>query len=257
MNPDTYEVNVAKEWARKLWPLAVVIAVAAGLIALLLLIPVGPADATRDAAAKPRKIAQTVDYGSGFWSGTYGAVGRTGDPATADVLLVGDSIGSRCTADIRSALTVKGLTLATITQPGQNLQGLADLAIAEVNVPGRVIMEGGTNNVFDPPTTGAQVERVKSWAAAKGAELYWVDTYVGRPATTAADSRNSGWVNAFIYSAIPYDHVIQWQPALGAAIGRGRALSYYLQDGVHPFADAGTGHADGCAFYAAVVAGGL
>lgn len=254
MNPDPYEVNVAKEWARKWFPIAVVFAVAAGLIGLLFLIPAGHADA----AVKPKpKIVSTINYGSGLWTGTTSPVVRTGDPATADYTLFGDSIVVRCTADIRTALTAKGKTLATIAQSSQNAGGLVDLLIAEPSISGKVVMEAGTNSVFDPLSMPAQIARAK----ATGHELYWGDTYVGRPATINADLRNSGWVNNYIYSAIPFDHVIKWQPALGAAVGRGGGsddmINNYLQDGVHPWLNAGTGHGDGCAFFAAVYVAGL
>lgn len=255
MTKSQYDINIVQRGFNRWFPIAVIIAVMAGLIALLFLIPAGNADAKTEAT--PRRTAVAVDYGSGFWSGTTSPVVRTGDPATADVTLVGDSIGNRCTPDIRAALLAEGKTLATITQSGQTTQGLVDLLVAEPAIGGKLAMEAGTNDVFEPPAMLAQISRVKAYAAAKGAELYWGDTYVGRTATLGADARNSGWVNSFVYSAVPYDHVIQWQPALGYAIGRGRALSYYLQDGVHPWTDAGTGHGDGCAFLAAVYAGAL
>jgi hypothetical protein len=78
---------------------------------------------------------------------------------------------------------------------------------------------------------------------------------VGRPAYLASDIRNSGQVNAAIYASNP--NVIGWTPALTSAVGRGRPLSYYLQDGVHPWAAAGTGHGNGCAYWAGVIAARL
>lgn len=209
---------------------------------------------TNSGKAVPRKM---TNYGSGVWGGPAAAVTRSGDPATADWLMLGDSIGNRCTSDIRAALAAKGLTLATITQSGQNAEGLVDLLLNEPVVPERVLLEAGTNNVFEPPMIAPQIARVQNWAADNAIKIKWADTYVGRPTTALADARNSGWVNSYIYSAVPFQDIIKWQAALGAAVGRGKSLSLYLEDGVHPWADAGTGHADGCAFYAAVVAGGI
>lgn len=195
-----------------------------------------------------------TDYGSGIWGGPVSAVSRTGDPATANVLLMGDSIGNRCTTDIRSALAAKGLTLATITQSGQNTAGLVSLLQAEPAVSHRIIMEAGTNDVFDPFAMPGMTAATLTWASDHGVEIFWADTYVGRAATLDDDLRNSGQVNMAISSAVSTANRIKWVDALTAAVGRGRALSYYVQDGVHPWADAGTGHGDGCAFYAAGVA---
>jgi len=243
--------------------IAAITAGALALIALLLVLP-SRADASNGnrstAAAAPRKAFKvtTIDYGSGVSGGPTAAPVRTGDPATADILLIGDSIGNRATVATRAALSAKGLTLATVTQSGQNTQGLADLLLALPAVPGKVIMEAGTNDVYSPPAIKAQIDRVKAWAVSKGVELYWVDTYVGRSTTLVHDIRNSGWVNSFIYAAMPYDHIIQWQTALSAAVGRGKPMTYYLDGagaggGVHPRMPA-VGYPDGTAFFAAVVA---
>lgn len=237
--------------------LAAVTAIFGGLMA----VPV-PAEAGSTTTAVTQRRSTPPNYGSGVWTGTTSPVVRSGDPVTADVLLVGDSIGQRCTADTRTALAAEGKSLATITQSSQNAEGLVTLLLAEPTVPTKVYLEAGTNSVFNPPEMAAQIARVQNWAADNGVTIYWGDTYVGRPATPTADARNSGWVNAFIYSAVPYDHVIKWQAAIAAAVGRGGGaspgmLEYYIQDGVHPWSNAGTGHGDGCAFFGAVVAGGI
>lgn len=214
---------------------------------------VGRSDATTTAPAVTA-VPTAVNYGSGLWGGP-GSIVRSGNPAATDVLVVGDSITARCYPRLRTALAAKGLTLSVVAQSGQNTKGLVTLLTDLPAVPKRVVMAAGTNDVFAPPAVAAQVGRALGWLSDVGATAYWVDTYVGRPATLAADARNSGWVNGQVYAAAP--RVIGWQPALGAAVGRGRALSYYLQDGVHPWTTAGTGHADGCAFWAAVVAAGV
>lgn len=257
------EVNVADAMFRKWWPIVVVFAVAAGLIALLFLIPSNAQAAGGNGRAPMpvRKVATAVNYGSGIWTGPLPTVTRTGNPATASVTLVGDSIGVRCSPDIAAALAVEGKTLAVIAQSSQNTQGLVDLVTAEPSIGGKLYMEAGTNDVFSPAAMAAQITRLQDWAAANSVEVFWGDTYVGRPTALASDIRNSGWVNSFIYSAVPYDHIVKWQPALAAAVGRANGslamIDNYLQDGVHPWLNAGSGHGDGCAFFAAVVAAAL
>lgn len=202
-------------------------------------------------------IAPRVNYGSGYWGGVVGGPVETGNIQTADVALYGDSIASRCGAYLRTALAAKGKTLYTYTWSGQNTKGLFDAALSALRQPPTVIMAAGTNDVFQPPLVGPQIAKAKSYAAEAGTHLMWVDTYVGRSTYLAADVRNSGWVNGQIYSQIGQGDVIGWNAALGYAVGRGRALSYYLQDGVHPWATAGTGHGNGCSFWAGVIAAGV
>jgi hypothetical protein len=242
-------------------------AVAAGALAVIALLfavpnPAGASNgngrATMPANIRAKKVTMT-DYGSGIYTGTTSPVVRTGDPATADYTLFGDSILVRCTSKIQAAMAAKGKTAAFIGQSSQNTKGLVDLLLATPSIGGKVVMEAGTNSVFSPPEVAAQIARAQTWTADNGVELFWGDTYVGRPNTINADLRNSGWVNSFIYSAMPYDHVIKWQAAISAAVGRGGMdmIDYYIQDGVHPFSGAGPGHGDGCAFLAAVYVAGL
>lgn len=209
-------------------------------------------------AADVQSRTTAVDYGSGLYAGTTSAVVREGDPATASVLVVGDSITVRCRADLRTALAAKGKTLAVLGQSGQNTAGLLDLLSEYTDLPPVTVMASGANDVFNPPAMAGQVSRAKTMLAGRTTML-WVDTYVGRTYKTAAvqmhDVRNSGWVNGQIYAGVPAGQVLGWNVALGAAVGRGKALSLYLQDGVHPWAEAADGHGDGCAFWAATIAG--
>lgn len=201
------------------------------------------------------RLATATDYGSGIWAGPSVAVKRIGDPAGADVLMVGDSITDRCAPDLIAAFSAKGKTLATISQPGQNAAGLYLLLSALDNTAPEVVFAGGTNDVFNPFGAKAAVADVKLWAQSTSTSVHLVDTYVGRTTTLAHDIRNSGQVNGYQYgSGLP---VISPVEALTSAVGRGRAVSYYLQDGVHYWADAGTGHGDGCAFYAATISAGF
>ncbi|MET9313813.1 SGNH/GDSL hydrolase family protein [Kribbella sp. NPDC003505] len=195
-----------------------------------------------------------INYGSGYWGGPLGAPNETGDPTTADIAIFGDSITSRCRADLTTALTAKGHTVYTWSWSGQNTRGIAAAIRSAEHLPSRVIVEAGTNDLFDPPAARSPITQLAADLTAAGTDWRWVDTYVRRPATATADTRNSGQVNSYIHAAAGESRVVRWADALTAAQNRGRALSYYLQDGVHPWTAAGTGHADGCAFLAAVVA---
>jgi hypothetical protein len=211
-------------------------------------------DTTTTQPTSTAYAAATINYGSGLWAGP-GSIVRVGNPATATDLMVGDSITARCASKLVAAFTARGRTLAVIAQSGQNTQGLAALLMAEPRLPGRVVFFGGANDVFNPFGFAPWFGKVVTYTQDAGATLYAVDTYVGRPATAVDDARNSGQVNQAIYQAAP--HVISTVAALTAARGRGRPLSYYLQDGVHYWTAAGTGHGDGCAFLAATVADGV
>lgn len=229
-------------------------ATAALIAATATLALTAPADADHT-VTQPRKT--TTNYGSGTWTGPIGSPTQTGNIHTAAVALYGDSISNRCTPDIRTALAAEGKTLYTFTWPSQNIAGLTDAMTTAIRQPPDVIMAAGTNDAFNPFAAPAAIARAKAFLNQTDSELYWVDTYVGRPAYLADDVRNSGQVNAAITAAIAPDHVIGWLPALTAARGRGRPSSYYLQDGVHPWISAGTNHGDGCAFLAAIIAGAL
>lgn len=207
---------------------------------------------------KPRlKAITTTNYGSGLWGGPIGTPNEIGDPATADVAMYGDSITSRCRSDIAAALGAKGHTLYTWTWSGQNTHGVAAAIQAEAQLPPWVFVEAGTNDVFDPFTARAEITQLATYLNGTGRDWRWMDTYVGRPTTELDDARNSGQVNGLIHGTAGEARIIRWVDALTAARGRGRALSYYLQDGVHPWAAAGTGHGDGCAFLASVVAAAI
>lgn len=215
-------------------------------------------------AAAPEKVATstaTVNYGSGTWGGVANSKAVVGDLDTADVELLGDSITVRCYPAIVAAFAAKGLTVAVRAQSGQQARHMVDQLTAQLRTPGLVVMLGGSNDIFNPPAVAAQVARALEFTAGAGVRLLWADTQVARASQTYtvqyADLRNSGWVNNQIHQGLPATDIIEWNAAIGAAIGRGRPLTYYIQDGVHPWATAGTGHADGCAFLAAVIVGSV
>lgn len=196
-----------------------------------------------------------VNYGSGIYPGPTTSVIQ--DPGWASSSLkwgmVGDSITYRCAPELRAAFAAKGITLAVRANSGADMNAINNWLESLTYMPDHIIVAGGTNNIFDNLfEMPGQIVRTKA-AIGLATELVWVDTYAGRSATLADDIRNSGQVNSYIHSAVPDDHVVDWLANLTSTRGRGLALSYYLQDGVHPWVSAGDGHGDGCANYAAVV----
>jgi hypothetical protein len=223
--------------------------------AVLVIAPVVRSDATESGIGTPSYVPTRVNYGSGAWAGPSATVTRVGKAVSTDVMVIGDSITARCWPDLKAALAAKGKTLSVIAQSGQDAAGLAELFSQETGLAGTTILAVGTNNVFTPPSYAPALKRMV--AQVDGARWFAVDTYVGRAGTVQPhDIRNSGWVNGQLYAVAGAEHAISWVGALSAAVGRGRPLNYYLQDGVHPWASAGTGHGDGCAFWAATIMAG-
>lgn len=236
---------------------AVAVLTATTLIALT----AAPADARHATTAATATTQAAVNYGSGTWGGVATTKAVSGDLNTADVELLGDSVTVRCNPAIVAALAAKGLTVAVRAQSGQQTRNMVDQLTSQTKTPGDVVIVGGSNDIFNPPAVAAQVARAVEFTTGAGVKLRWVDTQVARASQTYAiqyaDLRNSGWVNNQIHQGLPAADVIGWNAAIGAAIGRGRPLTYYLQDGVHPWAAAGPGHGDGCAFLGAVIAGAI
>lgn len=203
----------------------------------------------------------TAEYGSGTL-GSYStyAHGIVGNPATADVLLVGDSITTRCYSHLSDALSAQGKTLAVNYWSGRPTTPAVDWLVAQPAVPPVVIMATGTNDIFTPYVMAAQVARVKAYLPA-GTQLHWVDVHASRwgldTDTQVSDQRNASWVDGQIRDQLQPEQVINWSYAIAATPGRGVSISRYLQDGIHPWPSAIDGHSDGCAFWTAVLMAGL
>lgn len=198
-----------------------------------------------------------TDYGSGAWGGPTTSTIQDAGWAyqTLTVGFLGNSIAFRSAPRLRTRFgAMAGVTsFAVRAHAGQNWAGSNDWLDSVTYMPDVMICELGTNDVFNPYAVPAQLQRTKD-IIGPNVELFCVNTYVARPAYMADDLRNSGLVNDFIHEAMPKDHIINWVSELTAARGRGRALSYYLEDGVHPWTTVADGHADGSDFFAAVVA---
>jgi hypothetical protein len=177
-----------------------------------------------------------ADYGSGNL-GTPGAHTRTGNMATASVGYFGDSIGQRIATPLTTALAGKGVTLATDNQAGRATTQIVDQVLREPKLPKRVVIEAGSNDVFNPPVMAAQIKRLRAALEPKGISVLWVDVQVSRlklsPAVQLADQRNSGWVNSQIRAGCTAPCVvIPWSTSLAAKPTR--IVAYTGPDGVHP-----------------------
>lgn len=200
-----------------------------------------------------------ADYGSGAWGGPTGTPTQDAAWGTPGVVvgIAGDSITNRCAPELRAALlTEAGVVLAVRAWSGQNTANTRAWALSLTYKPQILIMATGTNDIFDPPVMAGEIAAVKAGLPAT-TTLVWTDVHAARAAypaaTQLADQRNSGWVSNQIHAALPANQVVDWAAASAALAGTGRpGIAYYYQDGVHPWAAAGTGHGDGCAFWAEV-----
>ena len=214
------------------------------LAALLGVVASGTSSAQIDGVTR----TTATDYGSGLWAGpTTSYVQDAGwvNP-NLRVGMVGDSITYRCASQLRTAFAAKGVSFAIRGWAGANTANQNTWLESITYMPDILIGELGTNDVFGPFAMPAQIQRFKN-AAGLATEIYWVDTYVARPAYLAHDLRNSGQVNGYIHGAFPDDHVVPWVANLTGAVGRGVSLGTYIDpDGVHP-------NPAGCAYLAAIV----
>ncbi len=203
-------------------------------------------------------IGTAVPAHADFGSGTLGnwqamTHGITGNWATADVGVIGDSITTRCRNSLATQVAKQGKSLATNYWSGRPTRPTVDWLLSQPRLPRVLVIQSGSNDIFDPRPVGAQVARLKA-GLPSGITLLWSDVQVSRTRYSAAvqlaDQRNSMWVNNQLRENLPKGQIIPWSLWFASSPSR---LPYYLQDGVHPWAAAGTGHGDGCAFWAAVI----
>lgn len=201
-------------------------------------------------------------YGSGClgdWAGY--SHGVDGDAATADVLVVGDSIVNRCRPYLRLRLAPYGLTVAfdywssrpTADIPsasaaaGAVTRTLSYSRIYQPNSFRLVAMFTGTNDIFDPSTMTANINRMK----VVDSPVLWGTVYASRSTSYSADLRNTGWVNGQIQaSGFP---ISDWYAFLASYPGY--RIPNYLDDGIHPTRPATPpvlGDGSGCDAWAAI-----
>jgi len=199
-------------------------------------------------------VPAQADFGSGTL-GNWPALthGITGNWSTADVGIIGDSITTRCRNSFATLVAKQGKTLAVNYWSGRPTKPTVDWLLSQPRLPRVLVVQSGSNDIFDPRPMGAQVARLKTSLRA-GTTLLWMDVQVSRTRYSAAvqlaDQRNTMWVNNQLRENLPKAQVIPWSWWFASSPGR---LPYYLQDGVHPWAAAGSGHGNGCAFWASVI----
>jgi hypothetical protein len=166
--------------------------------------------------------------------------GVDGDPATADVLVVGDSIVNRCRLYLRARLAPYGLTVAFdywSSRPTADIPSVSSAAgavtrtlsysrIYQPNSFKEIVMLTGTNDIFDPSTMAANIARMKVVES----PVLWGSVYASRSTSYSADLRNAGWVNEQINaSGFP---VSDWYAFLASYPGY--RIPNYIADGIHP-----------------------
>ena len=156
------------------------------------------------------------------------------------VFMFGDSIAVQDSSALEKLLAARtGDSIAVHNWSGQPSSAAVD-ALAEwsrdYGLPDRIVMAVGTNDIFDPPAFGAQVERALAIAGPKRT-VYWVDVEVNRfrqsADVQAADRANSAWINQQLEEAAqrhPNLRIIHWAEFLNS---QPAGLAMYLRDGVH------------------------
>lgn len=218
-------------------------------------------------AAAAKAAGDCTLYGSGCltdWAAMQHGV--DGDPATADVLMVGDSITNRCRLYLRKRLAPYGLTIAFdywSSRPTADIPAVSAAAgavtrtlsysrIYQPNSFRLVFMATGSNDIMDPSTMAYNVGRMK----VVDSPVLWATVYASRSGTYSADLRNSGWVNNQIQaSGFP---TVDWFAFLASYPGF--RIPNYLADGIHPTygtlppAEPALGDGSGCDAWAALYA---
>lgn len=220
--------------------------------------------ATKRAAAV-KATGDCTLYGSGClgdWAGYQHGV--DGNTATANVLMVGDSITNRCRLYLRKRLAPHGVTIAfdywssrptadipaTSAAPGAVTRTLSYSRIYQPDSFKLVVMATGTNDIFDPSTMTANLNRMK----VIDSPVLWGNVYASRSGSYSADLRNAGWVNNQIQaSGFP---TVDWFGFLASYPGF--RIPNYLGDGIHPTygtlppAEPTLGDGSGCDAWAAL-----
>lgn len=174
--------------------------------------------------------------------------GVAGDLATAEVILVGDSLANGCRDQIRDALATAGVTSAIGYWSGRPTHNGVTWALSLSRKPPVLVMELGTNDWSDPSVMPAQIDRLLAGLEGHDVRVLWVDTYNGNKLLA------TGWINQGIWSkhGEPDDPeavtVVPWYSWFAKKPTRD---AYYLRDKVHPSVPPGPG----CAFMADVIKG--
>jgi hypothetical protein len=234
-----------------------------GFLAGLATLGAGSAGAVALTAGSPSSPGAAQAGGGPFGSGRLGEWAGKGRTVSSDarfagvverdgIVMVGDSIGRLVSTDLSTRLRAAGIPLAADTRAGRPTAPAAAAVAgikARFGLPSRVLVECGSNDVFDPAGFAPLVERVMRLAGA-GRSVFWVEVQVCRVrqpfAVQVADQRNTGWINGLLWEAAtrhPNLRIVPWSRSLAARPAR---LAAYLPDGVHP-------HGAGIAAYNATI----
>ncbi|WP_328328872.1 hypothetical protein OHA70_04625 [Kribbella sp. NBC_00382] len=155
---------------------------------------------------------------------------------TDGVFMFGDSLGvagGPVLAERLMARTHDGLAMdAWSGRPTAPAADALALWARTYGLPGRILIETGSNDIFDPPVITAQIDRVLQ-IVGRTRTVIWVNVWVARRSTTAADRRNSAWVNRQLAAATRRHsnlQLVHWAEFIAADPKRERR---YLRDGVH------------------------
>ncbi len=156
------------------------------------------------------------------------------------IFMFGDSIAVQDSSALEDLLAARtGDSIAVHNWSGQPTSAAVDALAGwsrDYGLPSRIVMAVGTNDIFDPPAFGAQVERAMALAGPKRT-VYWVNVEVSRfrqsEDVQAADRANSAWINQQLEEAArrhPNLRIIHWAEYLNS---QPAGLDKYLRDGVH------------------------
>jgi len=155
------------------------------------------------------------------------------------VFMFGDSIAVQNGFALEQLLTNAGDSIAVHDWSGQPTSAAVDALEQwkrDYGLPGRIVMAVGTNDIFDPPAFGAQVERAME-IAGPDRTVYWVNVHATRfrqsADVQAADRANSAWINQQLAEAAarhPNLRIIDWA---GFVASQPNDVTTYLRDGVH------------------------
>jgi hypothetical protein len=162
--------------------------------------------------------------------------GVSGDLATAEVIVVGDSIANGCAPEIRAANTAAGITSAVGFWSGRPTSSGVDWALSLSRKPPILVMELGSNDWANGAVMPAEIARLLAGLDPDVTQVMWIDTYNGNKLLPTA------WVNQGIWGA-PGITVVPWLEWFAKNPVRDTA---YLRDHLHPTAAPG----NGCAFFA-------
>lgn len=230
--------------------IAVTLAVLTGIGGVLVMLEPGSTNtvaASGGSGITALTYAPPGDYGSGTLGPWQNLLRRISpEDEIRDVLtfngifLFGDSIAVQDESGLEKLLAARtGDSIAVHNWSGQPTSAAVD-ALANwsknYGLPERILMAVGTNDIFDPPAFGAQVERALA-IAGPNRTVYWVNVQVSRfrqdAGTQSADRGNSAWINQQLEEAAirhPNLKIIHWSEFVTS---QPDGLSKYLRDGVH------------------------